>query len=75
MQLLSIDNISVSIDKKASIRLNDPTGLRFSAKVTGDEVILDQSKGLVTEGVLITSRDLFEQNGSTLTKEVQVYRC
>lgn len=69
MQLLSIDNISVSIDKKASIRLNDPTGLRFSAKVTGDEAILDQSKGLVTEGVLITSRDLFEQNGSTLTKD------
>ncbi|MFR2365998.1 MAG: hypothetical protein ACLS64_09690 [Eubacterium sp.] len=51
MQLLSIDNISVSIDKKASIRLNDPTGLIFSAKVTGDEAILDQSKGLVTEGV------------------------
>ena len=50
MQLLSIDNISVSIDKKASIRLNDPTGPRFSAKVTGDEAILDQSKGLVTEG-------------------------
>lgn len=69
MQLLSIDNISVSIDKKASIRLNDPTGLRFSAKVTGDEAILDQSKGIVTEGVLITSRDLFEQNGSTLTKD------
>ena len=69
MQLLSIDNISVSIDKKASIRLNDPTGLRFSAKVTGDEAILDQSKGFVTEGVLITSRDLFEQNGSTLTKD------
>ena len=69
MQLFSIDNISVSIDKKASIRLNDPTGLRFSAKVTGDEAILDQSKGLVTEGVLITSKDLFEQNGSTLTKD------
>lgn len=67
--LKSIEDITVSVDKKASIRINDPTGLRFSAKVIGDEQLLDQNKGIVTEGILITSKDLFEQNGSSLTKD------
>lgn len=65
----SIGNITVTIEKGAAVRMMDPTGVRFKANISANEDILDQSKGIVTEGMLITANDLFEQNGSILTKE------
>lgn len=68
MTLKSI-KLSVTMTKGASIRLAAPTGLRFQTTVTsenGDEIL---NSTTVTTGTLITTLDLYEANGKTLTKD------
>lgn len=66
MTLKSI-KLSVTMTKGASIRLAAPTGLRFQTTVTsGNGIAADE---ILTTGTLITTLDLYEANGKTLTKD------
>ena len=65
-------NLSVTMTKGASIRLAAPTGLRFQTTVTsGNGIAADEilNSTTVTTGTLITTLDLYEANGKTLTKD------
>lgn len=71
MTLKSI-KLSVTMTKGASIRLAAPTGLRFQTTVTsGNGIAADEilNSTTVTTGTLITTLDLYEANGKTLTKD------
>ncbi|WP_302549351.1 hypothetical protein [Eubacterium ventriosum] len=71
MTLKSI-KLSVTMTKGASIRLAAPTGLRFQTTVTsGNGIAADEilNSTTVTTGLLITTLDLYEANGKTLTKD------
>ena len=64
--------LSVTMTKGASIRLAAPTGLRFQTTVTsGNGIAADEilNSTTVTTGTLITTLDLYEANGKTLTKD------
>lgn len=71
MTLKSI-KLSVTMTKRASIRLAAPTGLRFQTTVTsGNGIAADEilNSPTVTTGTLITTLDLYKTNGKTLTKD------
>lgn len=71
MTLKSIE-LNVTMTPGASIRLAAPTGLRFQTTVTsGNGIDADEilNSTTVTTGTLITSLDLYEANGKTLTKD------
>lgn len=71
MTLKSI-KLSVTMTKGASIRLAAPTGLGFQTTVTsGNGIAADEilNSTTVTTGTLITTLDLYEANGKTLTKD------
>lgn len=71
MTLKSI-KLSITMTKGASIRLAAPTGLRFQTTVTsGNGIAADEilNSTTVTTGTLITTLDLYEANGKTLTKD------
>lgn len=71
MTLKSI-KLSVTMTKGASIRLAAPTGLRFQTTVkSGNGIAADEilNSTTVTTGTLITTLDLYEANGKTLTKD------
>lgn len=71
MTLKSI-KLSVTMTPGASIRLAAPTGLRFQTTVTsGNGIAADEilNSTTVTTGTLITTLDLYEANGKTLTKD------
>lgn len=71
MTLKSI-KLSVTMTSGASIRLAAPTGLRFQTTVkSGNGIAADEilNSTTVTTGTLITTLDLYEANGKTLTKD------
>lgn len=71
MTLKSIE-LNVTMTPGASIRLAAPTGLRFQTTVksengiAADEILNSKT---VTTGTLITTLDLYKDNGKTLTKD------
>lgn len=71
MTLKSI-KLNVTMTPGASIRLAAPTGLRFQTTVksengiAADEILNSKT---VTTGTLITTLDLYKDNGKTLTKD------
>ena len=71
MTLKSI-KLSVTMTPGASIRLAAPTGLRFQTTVkSGNGIDADEilNSTTVTTGTLITTLDLYTDNGKTLTKD------
>lgn len=71
MTLKSIE-LNVTMTKGASIRLAAPTGLRFQTTVkSGNGIAADEilNSPTVTTGTLITTLDLYKDNGKTLTKD------
>lgn len=71
MTLKSI-KLNVTMTKGASIRLAAPTGLRFQTTVkSGNGIAADEilNSPTVTTGTLITTLDLYKDNGKTLTKD------
>lgn len=71
MTLKSIE-LNVTMTPGASIRLAAPTGLRFQTTVkSGNGINADEILNLptVTTGTLITTLDLYKDNGKTLTKD------
>lgn len=71
MTLKSIE-LNVTMTPGASIRLAAPTGLRFQTTVkSGNGIAADEilNSTTVTTGTLITTLDLYEANGKTLTKD------
>ena len=64
-------NMTVNLLNGASMRFSEPSGLRFQAKVTTDnDGLLEQNADgigkLVTTGTLISTRDLYNDNGEKL---------
>lgn len=71
MTLKSIE-LNVTMTPGASIRLATPTGLRFQTTVkSGNGINADEilNSTTVTTGTLITTLDLYKDNGKTLTKD------
>ena len=71
MTLKSIE-LNVTMTPGASIRLAAPTGLRFQTTVkSGNGIAADEilNSPTVTTGTLITTLDLYKDNGKTLTKD------
>lgn len=71
MTLKSIE-LNVTMTPGASIRLAAPTGLRFQTTVkSGNGIDADEilNSTTVTTGTLITTLDLYKDNGKTLTKD------
>lgn len=71
MTLKSIE-LNVTMTPGASIRLAAPTGLRFQTTVkSGNGIDADEilNSATVTTGTLITTLDLYKDNGKTLTKD------
>ena len=71
MTLKSIE-LNVTMTPRASIRLAAPTGLRFQTTVkSGNGIDADEilNSTTVTTGTLITTLDLYKDNGKTLTKD------
>lgn len=71
MTLKSIE-LNVTMTPGASIRLAAPTGLRFQTTVkSGNGIDADEilNSKTVTTGTLITTLDLYKDNGKTLTKD------
>ena len=64
-------NMTVNLLNGASMRFSEPSGLRFQAKVTTDnDGLLEQNADgigkLVTTGTLISTRDLYNDNGEKI---------
>lgn len=64
--------LNVTMTPGASIRLAAPTGLRFQTTVkSGNGIAADEilNSSTVTTGTLITTLDLYKDNGKTLTRD------
>lgn len=62
----SVNLLEVKIADGAGIKTSLPSGLRFKADITSDNMqALDEQKA-ITEGILITADDIFENNYSKL---------
>ncbi|MFQ9515701.1 MAG: hypothetical protein ACLRZ9_07710 [Eubacterium sp.] len=59
------DNLKVTAANGAGIRLTDPSGIRFQATIEADDTIL--ASDVISEGTIITAKDIYDNNGSTLT--------
>ena len=65
MTFTSVNELSVTVAQGAGIRVEGDAGIRFRAAVTTDnETAL--SSDAITEGMLITANDIYENNGSAL---------
>ena len=73
MAFTSVNTLNVSMTDGAGIRYIGDPGLRFRTTITSDNSSVLDSKS-VTEGTLITAKDIYEKNGSELdlTKEYQM---
>lgn len=61
----SVNNLDVVIANGAAVKTSTPTGLKFQASVVTDNAEAVQSDA-ITEGMLITANDIFENNDSVL---------
>lgn len=50
----------------ASIKYATPYGIRFQAKITSDNEEVISDSNVITEGMLITTKDIFEANDKEL---------
>jgi hypothetical protein len=67
MEFSSVNSLSVSEKDGAGIKTTKPSGLRFQAEITSDNMEAVSAQDAITSGMLITTNDLFENNGQTLT--------
>ncbi|MFQ9515981.1 MAG: discoidin domain-containing protein [Eubacterium sp.] len=65
----SVNELSVSIKNAAAIKTSAPTGLRFKATVQSDNMDAVAAQDAVTEGILLTTEDIYDQNGQMLKLE------
>lgn len=65
--------LSFEMTSGASIRMADPSGLRFHTEITATDGLLEQNEDgtgkHVSTGMLITTEDLYNSNEDTLTRE------
>ncbi len=66
VEFTSVNELSVSMSKGAGIKTTTPAGLRYQAKITSENMSAVSAQDAITEGILITTQDIFENNGSTL---------
>lgn len=66
VEFSSVNTLSVSVSEGAGIRLSNPTGLRFQAKITSDNMDIVAAQDAITEGILITANDIYEDKGEPL---------
>lgn len=67
LYITPIDSLDVMLYEGASMRLSEPSGLRFKAGVSTDEMGILELEDVITTGMLVTTNDLYENNGCQLT--------
>lgn len=65
MAFTSVNTLSVARQNGAGIRYQGTAGIRFQATVASDNMAAVSSDA-ITEGMLITAKDLYEANGAAL---------
>ncbi len=65
MAFTSVNTLSVARQNGAGIRYKGTAGIRFQATVASDNMAAVSSDA-ITEGMLITAKDLYEANGAAL---------
>ncbi|WP_448902598.1 discoidin domain-containing protein [Eubacterium sp.] len=69
VNLEAVNTLNLSIANGAGIRTADPYGMRFQTTVTSDNYKAVNEQKAIKEGMLITTKDLYEKNGKVLEKE------
>lgn len=69
INLEAVNTLNLSIANDAGIRTADPYGMRFQTTVTSDNYKAVNEQKAIKEGMLITTKDLYEKNGNVLEKE------
>ena len=69
INLEAVNTLNLSIANGAGIRTADPYGMRFKTTVTSDNYKAVNEQKAIKEGMLITTKDLYEKNGNVLEKE------
>lgn len=69
INLEAVNTLNLSIANGAGIRTADPYGMRFQTTVTSDNYKVVNEQKAIKEGMLITTKDLYEKNGNVLEKE------
>lgn len=69
INLEAVNTLNLSIANGAGIRTADPYGMRFQTTVTSDNYKAVNEQKAIKEGMLITTKDLYEKNGNVLEKE------
>ena len=69
INLEAVNTLNLSILNGAGIRKADPYGMRFQTTVTSDNYKAVNEQKAIKEGMLITTKDLYEKNGNVLEKE------
>lgn len=69
INLETVNTLNLSIANGAGIRTADPYGMRFQTTVTSDNYKAVNEQKAIKEGMLITTKDLYEKNGNVLEKE------
>lgn len=69
INLEAVNTLNLSIANGAGIRTSDPYGMRFQTTVTSDNYKAVNEQKAIKEGMLITTKDLYEKNGNVLEKE------
>ena len=62
----SVNELSVNMTYGAAIRMREPSGLAFEAKVNCDKADVLKSQSVISQGMLITANDLLESSQSQL---------
>ena len=65
MEITSVNTLELSMAYGARIRLDEPSGISFKCVINCDNEKALESDA-ISEGILITTQDYFEKNGSTL---------
>lgn len=69
MEFTSVNKLTVNILEGASIRMSVPTGLKFQVKADSDNILALSDQNIINTGLLITTNDLYKNDGSELNFE------
>ena len=69
VNLEAVNTLNLSIANGAGIRTANPYGMRFQTTVTSDNYKAVNEQKAIKEGMLITTKDLYEKNGNVLEKD------
>lgn len=66
IEFTSVNDLSITMQEGAGIKLSVPTGLRFMASISSDNMKLIADESAITSGMLITTADNYRNNNMLL---------